>query len=239
MRALVDLLFPATCAGCGSLGASVCSACLQPLQMPALLRMPTPAPHGMPPAFSVSAYDGKVRSLLLAFKERDAVGARVPLGTALAVAVAAAADLTARIALVPVPSTRPAVRRRGFDPALSLAQTAARLLRRAGADVVVIAALRHARSVADSAGLSAAQRLSNLEGALVLRRRCPSSAGGRTVVVVDDVVTTGATITEATRALRGADIRPVAAATVAATSRRAELAQPGLPKVHLGDYGAW
>jgi predicted amidophosphoribosyltransferase len=120
--------------------------------------------------------------------------------------------------LVPIPSSAAAVRERGRDVVLALARRAAWTLRRDGVPVVVTPALRHGRRVADSAGLDAAGRAANLAGAFVLRRRAMPSCGA--AVVVDDLITTGATIAEAAGVLRAAGVPVVAAVAVAATKRR-------------------
>jgi len=140
-------------------------------------------------------------------------------------------------ALVPVPSTRAALRKRGFDPTHRLAQSAARQLRRAGADAVVVPLLTHVRAVADSAGLTADQRRINLHGALSATRD-RRGARNRFLILVDDVLTTGATVAEAARALRAVDLAPTAAATIAATQRHHEVVRPGLHKMRQDDYGA-
>jgi len=70
------------------------------------------------------------------------------------------------------------------------------------------------------AGLDHRQRADNLERAIGVRPRWQVSIQGVTVLLVDDVLTTGATIVEAARALRAAGASHVAAATVAATQRR-------------------
>jgi predicted amidophosphoribosyltransferase len=75
--------------------------------------------------------------------------------------------------------------------------------------------LAQARPVADQAGLGARARQQNLAGALRLRR--PIKAGA--VVIVDDLVTTGSSLTEAARVLRAAGMPVLGAATVAATVR--------------------
>ncbi|MFB4313305.1 ComF family protein [Actinomadura sp. 21ATH] len=99
-----------------------------------------------------------------------------------------------------------------------MAEAAAGRLRAAGAAVSVLQALRQRRRVLDQAGLPVGRRAANLAGALEV---LPSAAvAGRTVVLVDDVITTGATLAEAARALRAADARVAAAATVAATPLR-------------------
>ncbi|WP_344102036.1 ComF family protein [Nocardiopsis rhodophaea] len=77
-----------------------------------------------------------------------------------------------------------------------------------------VRALLHRRRVADQVGLDRSRRWANLHGALAVRPRAVRSLTGSAVVVVDDVVTTGATLAEATRALRAAGVRVAAAAVL-------------------------
>lgn len=205
---LLDLVLPRDCAGCGAAGATLCGRCADRLRRPAFSHRPTPAPAGLPPLSAVAAYDGPVRSVLLAHKERGRVALAVPLGEALAAAVR---PYGPGAVLVPVPSAAAVVRARGHDHARRLAAVAARRLGQRTAAVLV-----QSRPVQDQAGLGAAARARNLHGALVARRRLD----GVDVVVVDDLVTTGATVVEAARALTAAGARVRGAAAVAVTLRR-------------------
>jgi predicted amidophosphoribosyltransferase len=157
-------------------------------------------------------YSGAARAALLAHKERGRLPLVRPLGGALAAAVTAL-DLPGPLLLVPVPSSRAAVRARGHDHALRLARTAARSLTACGVPARAAPVLRQVRATADQAGLDAAERAANVAGALACRRR-PLGP----VVVVDDVVTTGATLGEAARALRAAGAELAGGAAVAATA---------------------
>lgn len=203
LRTWVDLVLPGECAGCGHrAGSAICAGCRARLGPPRL----HPGPAGVPALVSCADWAGEVRRLVLAFKERGRGGLVGALGAALADAVAALES--GPVALVPVPS-RPAARRaRGHDPTARLAAGAARALRRRGRPAYVAPVLTHVRHVRDQTGLSAAQRRVNLAGAL--RAGPPGSFPGR-VVLLDDVCTTGATLSEAARALRAVGACPLGA----------------------------
>jgi predicted amidophosphoribosyltransferase len=162
----------------------------------------------LPPVAAVGQYDGALQRLLLAHKERGQLFLTRPLGAGLARAVAVHG--VTGVVLTPVPSSPAAVRARGHDHAMRLAQAAAKA---GGHDARRL--LRPARAVADQSGLTSLQRAANLTGALVAH-----GVPGPAVVVVDDVMTTGATLAEAARALRAQGHPVVGAAVVAATRRR-------------------
>lgn len=122
--------------------------------------------------------------------------------------------------MIPVPSRGSARRRRGADLVLELARAAARHARAEGFDVQVVRALLLCRPVADQAGLDRASRIRNLEGALRVRPAAQSMIVGRPCLIVDDVITTGATAREALRALADAGGVPVGIATACATPLR-------------------
>ncbi|MGW1029289.1 ComF family protein [Streptomyces sp. NPDC002577] len=241
---LGDLVLPAECGGCGRPRTALCTQCHGALcgRAPCRVR-PVPEPEGLPMVHAAAPYGDAVRAVLLAHKERGALGLARPLGEALAGAVNAGVREAQRAAgcvhgggeenvtcgwagreragaevagwaggrecgpllLVPVPSARRAVRARGHDPARRIALAAAGELRRAGIPARVLAVLRQRRPVADQSGLNSRQRLANLTGALEVAAGGGRllRAGGR-IVLVDDLMTTGASLTEAARAVRAA-----------------------------------
>ncbi|MFG2134437.1 ComF family protein [Streptomyces sp. NPDC048751] len=212
---LTDLVLPAECGGCGRPRTVLCPECRAALSGAAPRRVrPAPEPPGLPVVHAAARYGDAVRAVLLAHKERGALSLAGPLGTALAGAVRAglaeARALTAPgagVLLVPVPSARAAVRARGQDAARRIALAAAGELRRGGTPARVLAVLRQRRVVADQSGLNSRQRLDNLAGALAVVPGGARLLSGGRVVLVDDLMTTGASLTEAARAVRAATVR--------------------------------
>ncbi|AYN43802.1 ComF family protein [Streptomyces dangxiongensis] len=216
---LTDLVLPADCAGCGAPRTVLCPRCRAMLEGRVARRVrPVPEPAGLPVVHAVAPYAAEVRTLLLAHKERGALALAGTLGAALAAAVRAGLRGQAAgggpggrprrgpVLLVPVPSARWAVRARGHDPVRRMALAAARELRRTGTPARVAPVLRQRRAVADQAGLDARRRLENLAGALEVTAGGGRLLGAGRVVLVDDLMTTGASLAEAARALRAATV---------------------------------
>jgi predicted amidophosphoribosyltransferase len=227
--ALIDLVLPRTCAGCGVPGAVLCRSCAAWLAVPQVAA-PRRVPWGFPPTVAAGRYEGPIRPEVVAFKDRGRAELAGPLGTALALAVGALVAVVdaGPVVLVPVPSSRAALRSRGRDHVRELAARAAGELRAAGVAADVARVLVRRGRVRDSAGLAAHERRVNLAGSFGVRGRLPAGL----LVVVDDVVTSGATLTEAAGALSGARPaggRPVLAAVVAATPRRGSRASSAGP----------
>ncbi|MFI1397881.1 ComF family protein [Streptomyces sp. NPDC020681] len=203
------LVLPAACGGCGAARTPLCGECADALYGSVARRArPVPEPAGLPVVHAAAPYADAVRAVLLAHKERGALGLAGPLGVALAGAVRLSVDFAARspgpLLLVPVPSARRAVRARGHDAARRIALAAAGELRRTGTEARVLPVLRQCREVADQAGLTARQRVANLAGALVVAAGGGRLLEGGRAVLVDDLMTTGASLAEAARALRAA-----------------------------------
>ncbi len=206
VAALVDLVLPRSCVGCGSHLGVLCPRCVPHL----------PALRATSGAWAAAAYDGAVRTALLAYKERGRRDLAAPLAGLLAravgAAIAAERSPPGTAVLVPVPSARSVAAARGGDHVLRLARRAApacgvRLARDA---------LTLTRSVRDSAGLGSAERYANLAHAITAR----PAPQGVAAIIVDDIVTTGSTLREARRALDAAGWAVLGSAVVAATPRR-------------------
>lgn len=91
-----------------------------------------------------------------------------------------------------------------------------------GGRAVVADVIAPTRVTRDQSALDAQERASNLAGAMMVRVRHQPALRGAVCVVVDDLVTTGATLTEAARALRDAGAAEVLAAAIGATRKRAD-----------------
>lgn len=249
LAATLEMALPTTCGGCGVPGATWCDACAEEAghaTYPGGARQvcPAPCPRGYPPTWAASPYDGAARKALVAYKDgdrRDLVAVLAPmLSDAMAAALAVDPHLRAVLAsgngpvfVVPVPSSPAAVRRRGDAPLDLLARAAVREVGLSSRDLIVSTALRLRRRVADQSGLDHRQRASNVEYAMQVRARWRTNIGGVACLLVDDVLTTGATLVEAARALRVGGVGHIAAATVAATQRRGIPALSSAQNCHL------
>lgn len=226
LAAAAGLVLPGRCGGCGQAGERWCPTCRAAARRPVGAPLPA-AGAGTPRCWAATPCDGPVRAAVTAHKDGGRDDLRVHLAALLALAVhrALAEDDRLRagrragqpVLLVPVPASGRAHRRRGGDPVQALVDTAAARL---GDDAVtVVHALRHTRGVADQTGLDRTARAANLAGALAVDPGAAGRVRGASCIVLDDVVTTGATLAEAARALRAAGVGHVVAAAVAATPR--------------------
>ena len=223
LDAWLDLVHGGGCVGCAAPGRSLCHDCAERLPTRGRSVRPTPCPPGLAACFAAGEYADLLRAMVLAHKEHGVFALAEPLGRVLASAATAVLPPNPTM-LVPVPSRRAVVRARGHDPMLRIARAASRTLRREDRPVSVARLLEVRGSVRDQAGLDSRQRAANLAGSMAVRpvaRRSLVRAGvAVSVVLCDDVLTTGATAREAQRALEDVGVRVRAIVTVAATRKR-------------------
>jgi len=218
--AFVDLVLGGRCAGCERPGVTLCGGCRELLAALTPFRAwPDPRPAGLPPPTASAPYADQLRQLIIAHKENARYALARPLGGVLATAVLSALGERRAVWLCPVPSARATVRQRGHDPLRRIAKAAIKALRRQGVDARLADALRVVRRPDDQAGLSAERRTANLAGAFGLRSRWAETLTDQPVLLVDDVITTGSTLTEACRALETGGIPVLGCAVLAATRR--------------------
>lgn len=200
---MLDLVLPLECGGCGAPSVRWCAACAGQLAVgPDEPHLVSPRIDPQVPVFALGRYAGARRRAIVAVKERGRADLVAPLAQAVAVGVhrlltwgMAGTPLT----IVPAPTRRSAARRRGGDPVARIATAAV-----AGRPGVTVApVLRMKAMVRDSVGLDSGARERNVAGRVRLRRdRLGRLPGGGEVLVVDDIVTTGATVAEAVKVLR-------------------------------------
>jgi predicted amidophosphoribosyltransferase len=211
----------------------LCPSCAVDVAAQAALRphSPTPTPPGFPPTLTWGDYAGALRRIVVAHKDEDRTDVGPVLSALLGEVVEAAlvelaefADLAdrpdsdAEPVLVPMPSSPASRRLRGREPLLDLTRAI-----RTGRPVRIAPVLRIVRRVRDQAGLDHRERRANLAGSMALAPGAESVLAGADVVLVDDVVTTGATLAEARRALHTGGTggpRSVRASVICATARR-------------------
>lgn len=184
-----------SCAGCESelpwLPPARCAVCAVPLASGTICGACLDRPPAFDRVLAVFAYDFPVAALIHAFKYGGRLGLAPALGEVLAAGGAPAADV-----LVPMPLAPRRLRERGFNQALELARFASR---RHGIPILA-SACRRVADTPPQAALPWRERARNVRRAFV----CDAALSGLRVAVVDDVVTTGATLNEIARSLRNA-----------------------------------
>ena len=218
---LLEALFPTRCAGCELPGELLCSRCREalPLIDPATACPRCFAPYGwlvctecwdtdlvIDSAVAVGLLDRPLSRCVTIYKDAFEKRLSEELGALLAAAVTQRWDEGFADAIVPVPASADAIRRRGYDHVSLLADSIAR-----HTGIPCLRLLAHAGAV-DQRSLSREERMANVEEAFEVRiaTPCPDR-----VLIVDDVMTTGATMRAAALAVKAAGAVEVRAGFVA------------------------
>lgn len=189
-----EFLFPQACVGCGKPGMRMCGECKDEWSRAPQRVTTLTDPHV--PVWSLGEFGGVRRKTIINLKERGRTDAVRYLGPVVAAAVEhlkALGEVEEDIVLLPAPTRMRSAQQRGGDPVELICRASGLRTERV---------LWHRPSVADSVGLDVSQRRRNLSGNVFLTR-IPSSA----VLIVDDVITTGATLAESVAVLTSGNVK--------------------------------
>ena len=206
------LLFPTRCFGCRDLGYLICSNCRK-LWNPHIYKS-TIVDLAV---YSAIPYSPVAKNILLAAKEQSIKSADQLVRSAMAASLQVLFQKYPNSALVPIPSAPASNRRRGRDFINEMAIFVAKDM-----GVGVLPLLEQQRLVRDQSKLNMASRRENLAMALSIKPQLRGNYSSESVVILDDLVTTGSTINEANRALTKAGFKVQAAATACVALRRRE-----------------
>ncbi len=230
-RALLDWVYPIRCVGCEGFGeGAFCPACVTAVAavpLPACDRCHSPGVSGdcpscrtRPPAFrlarSAALFEGPLRNAVHALKYNGREAIAEPLAALMATAFEREPGLQGADLLVPLPLHEKRLRERGYNQSALLARALGRRLSLPVSEDALIRAVYRRPQV----GLGQAERRENVVDAF--RVVAPAAVAGRRLILVDDVMTTGATCHEAARALLEAGAADVRVFTLARESFRGE-----------------
>lgn len=219
-RGLLDLLYPPRCVACGQAGVlycdacrgsvtrvtlPVCSLCGRSVSVPGLCSTCVNHPLNIDGIRSVAVFEGSLRKAIHHFKYQHSREMAGPLGEML-VRFWQQMPLTAEV-IIPVPLHSRRLRERGFNQSMLLAQQ----LEQAAGLPILSDVLRRIKYTLSQARLDGHQRKQNVAGAFV----CSKGVQDRTVLLVDDVCTTGATLEASSMALKAGGAKSVWALTLA------------------------
>ncbi|MBA0045549.1 ComF family protein [Mycobacteroides sp. LB1] len=204
---MLDLVLPLACGGCGAPSTRWCEACADAFSAEPVV-VTTRVDPGVP-VLSLGRYAGPRRQAIVTMKDRGRHDLTLPLGAALARGVGQLLRwhlVEPPVTLVPAPTRWTSARGRGGDPVTAVAAVAAQI-----PGVHAVPLLRMKMGARDSVGLSISARQRNVTGRIAVRR---GPRPDTELVLVDDVLTTGATAAESVRVLRTAGFRVAAVLTL-------------------------
>ena len=208
---LTEIIFPSRCIGCSRLGISICSECRTQWH-PHIYQREISFSGEIFPVFSAIQYSPIASRVLLSAKESQIKAADQLIVNGIVQSLKLFVNRYGPATLVSIPSRKSANRKRGRNFLQEI--TAAVALE---VDLPYQSPLTHIRKVRDQSQLNLVDRSANISGAFSISPDFASQiyAGntGPKIIVIDDLITTGATLAEAIRALRTAGFTVLGAVT--------------------------
>jgi predicted amidophosphoribosyltransferase len=211
MSSLSEILFPSRCIGCSKLGISICSDCRRDWHLH-IYKREISVLGSTYPVLSAVQYSPIASRVLLSAKESQIAAADLLVTKGLKHSLQFFINRFGTGTLISVPSRKSAVRKRGRDFLKTLTTDIGLDLK-----IPTASALSHHRKVRDQSQLNIAQRSQNISGAFAVSPQFAALTSPGNIapklIVIDDLITTGATLTEAIRALRTAGFTVLGAVT--------------------------
>ena len=210
MKNMAELIFPSRCIGCSQLGISICSLCRKSWH-PHIYHRDLSILSQTYPVVSAVKYSPIASKVLLSAKESGQSAADQLLISAISHALTFFTKKYGVGDLVGIPSRKSATRKRGRNFMVEITKSVA-----IAESIKVLDILQHTRSVRDQSQLDSEQRSRNIAGALTASKnssKLDSHGNTGPLIIVDDLITTGATLAEAIRALRTAGYAVIGAVT--------------------------
>lgn len=214
---ILNLLFPESCPGCGTQDTDICKNCIQKIPF---LNKPEPANW----IFPLSSYNSKiVRQIVWRIKYKNRVSGAIALGRVLydRMLEATTDDLNLKPSkwfIVPMPITKEHLKKRGYNQAFKISEGI--LINDLNGDYKILndVLMRRNEIKSQVETKTRKERLKNPIGTFFIKN--PEKIRGSKIVLIDDVVTTGATLREARKILMKAGAKKVVAVTLAYTERK-------------------
>jgi len=211
MSSLSEILFPSRCIGCSKLGISICSDCRRDWHLH-IYKREIYVLGSTYPVLSAVQYSPIASRVLLSAKESQIAAADLLVAKGLKHSLQFFINRFGTGTLISVPSRKSAVRKRGRDFLKTLTTDIGLDL-----NIPTASALSHHRKVRDQSQLNITQRSQNISGAFAVSPQFAALTSPGNIapklIVIDDLITTGATLTEAIRASRTAGFTVLGAVT--------------------------
>ena len=211
LKPLLQLIYPPNCLICFATGSAICQGCTNNWQQDVKVGQVVKIP-----LYFTNFYNPDSAKIILAAKESGNQIAKSLLANSIAKSIRKAVtdlNLTGDIALVSIPSSSAAIRKRGRNHIQELTTEIINIERIHGTSLLNLPILSISKKIKDQSNLNKAERMLNLSGAYLTKS---PECSFNNLIIIDDLITTGASIQEGIRALSELNLRPVAIITACA-----------------------